>query len=305
MTREATPEPRTLGAVVDRVEWCLRAAPLAYGHGADNPRDEAAWLVLAALGLSPVDPGIDPARPVSAGEWAAVERLLRRRIERRRPLAYLTGRAWFADLEFEVDPRALVPRSPLAEPIAERFRPWLAERPVARILDIGTGCGCIAVACARAFPEARVDATDIEPAALELARRNIERHRLAERIETYRADVYDGLPPGRRYDLIVSNPPYVDADAMAALPAEYRCEPASALAAGADGLAVVERILAGARERLTADGLLVVEVGRGAAALERRFPRTAFVWLSFGTVDVDVFVLPATELPIPRDPRES
>ncbi len=305
MTREAIPEPGTLGAVVDRVEQRLRAAPLAYGHGADNPRDEAAWLVLAALGLSPVDPEVDPARPVSPGERAAVERLLRRRIEQRRPLAYLTGRAWFAGLEFAVDPRALVPRSPLAEPIAERFRPWLAERPIERILDIGTGCGCIAVACALAFPEARVDATDVDTAALELARRNIARHRLADRIALHLADVYDGLPPGRRYDLIVSNPPYVDAAAMAALPAEYRCEPASALAAGADGLAVIERILAGARERLTADGLLVVEVGRGAAALERRFPRTAFVWLSFEAADVDVFVLPATELPAMRDPRDS
>lgn len=296
MTPEPSHEPRTLGEVVDRVERLLRAAPLAYGHGADNARDEAAWLVLAALGLAPVEDA-DPARPVTASEWSAVAELLAGRIEQRRPLAYLTGRAWFAGLEFEVDPRVLVPRSALAEPIADRFRPWLAERPISRILEIGTGSGCIAVACARAFPEARIDATDIEPAALALAQRNVARHGVDDRVALYRADVYAGLPPGRRYDLIVSNPPYVDAAAMAALPAEYRCEPASALAAGPDGLDVVVPILAGARDRLRADGLLVVEVGHVADMLERRFPRTPFVWLSFDSADVDVFVLPAADLP--------
>lgn len=296
MNCETGDRPHTLIDLVDRVEQELRSAALTYGHGTDNPRDEAAWLALAALGLSPVaDP--DPARPVSAGEWVATRRLLTRRIEERCPLALLTGRAWFAGLEFEVDASVLVPRSPLAEPIAERFRPWLPERPLARLLDIGTGSGCIAVACALAFPEAGVDATDIDPDALVLARRNVDRHGLGERIALHAADVYDGLPAGRCYDLIVSNPPYVDASGMQALPPEYRHEPAHALAAGSDGLEVVDRILAGARERLAPDGLLVVEVGSGGAALERRYPRTPFVWLSFESASVDVFALGAADLP--------
>lgn len=298
MNSGAGDRPRTLLELVERVEQDLQSAALAYGHGTDNPRDEAAWLALAALGLSPVsDP--DPARPVSAEEWATVRELLTRRLEQRRPLAQLTGRAWFAGLEFEVDASVLVPRSPLAEPIAERFRPWLPDRPVARLLDLGTGSGCIAVACALAFPEAEVDATDIDPDALAIARRNVDRHGLGERVELHVADVYKGLPAGRCYDLIVSNPPYVDAAGMEALPAEYRHEPAHALAAGSDGLEIVERILAGARERLSPDGLLVVEVGRGGAALERSHPRTPFVWLAFESASVDVFALPAADLPQP------
>ncbi|MDX1609472.1 MAG: 50S ribosomal protein L3 N(5)-glutamine methyltransferase [Halofilum sp. (in: g-proteobacteria)] len=296
MSPETDPVPGDLRQLVDRVEQRLHAAALAHGHGAAHARDEAAWLVLEALGRSPVE-AVDPARPVTPVERAAVGRLLARRIEERRPLAYLTGRAWFAGLEFEVDERVLVPRSPLAEPIAERFRPWLPERPLGRILEIGTGSGCIAVACALAFPEARIDATDIDAGALELASRNVERHGVGGRVELFRADVYRGLPAHRRYDLIVSNPPYVDAAAMAALPAEYRHEPPTALAAGTDGLDVVERIVDGARARLTPDGLLVVEVGRGGPALERRYPRTPFTWLELAADEVDVFVLPAADLP--------
>lgn len=299
MNSEAGDRPQTLIELVERVEQELRSAGLAYGHGTDNPRDEAAWLALAALGLSPIA-GPDPARPVTAGEWAATRRLLTRRIEERRPLAQLTGRAWFAGLEFEVDASVLVPRSPLAGPIADRFRPWLPDQPIERLLDIGTGSGCIAVACALAFPEAAVDATDIDPDALALARRNVGRHGLGGRIELHAADVYDGLPAGRCYDLIVSNPPYVDATGMETLPPEYRHEPAHALAAGSDGLEVVDRILAGAREQLAPDGLLVVEVGHGGATLEQRYPRTPFVWLTFESAAVDVFVLSAADLPHPE-----
>lgn len=298
MNSRTDEKARTLGELVDQVEHELRSASLTYGHGTDNARDEAAWLVLAALGRSPVA-AVDPARPVSTAERAAVRRLLTRRVEERRPLAHLTGRAWFAGLEFEVDASVLVPRSPLAGPIAERFRPWLPERPLERILEIGTGSGCIAVACALAFPEAAIDATDIDPAALALARRNAERHGVGDRIGLHRADVYDGLPAGRRFDLIVSNPPYVDATGMQTLPAEYRHEPVHALAAGVDGLDVVNRIITGARERLASEGLLVVEVGRGGAALERRWPRMPFCWLTLESVSADVFALWATDLPDP------
>lgn len=287
--------PVPLVRLVDHVETELTSAGVAFGHGTDNARDEAAWLVLEALGRSPVEPVADITAPVDAVGVAAVGDLLRRRLESRRPLAYLTGRAWFAGLEFRVDERALIPRSPLAEPIAERFAPWLPDRPIGDILDIGTGSGCIAIACALAFPEAMVDASDVSDDALSLARDNVELHDLGRRVRLHRADVYAGLPP-RRYDLIVSNPPYVDAPRMDELPAEYRHEPATGLAAGSDGLDIVARILAGARQRLVDDGLLVVEVGASAAALERHHPHIPFTWLELEAGGEGVFALTAADL---------
>lgn len=288
------PPPRT-GSLRELVEWAearLAAAPLAYGHGTDNPRDEAVWLVASAVGLSAVDPELDPEQPVAAAAAERAAELIKRRIAEQKPAAYLTGQAWFARLEFFVDERVLVPRSPLAEPIADRFAPWIGERSVGHILDIGTGSGCIAIACAYAFPEARVHATDSDPAALEVAAENVRRHGLEERVELFAADVFDGLPPAR-YDLIVSNPPYVDHAGMAELPAEYCREPAHALAAGSDGLDIVDRILAGAGARLTADGVLVVEVGRAGAALESREPDRGWFWLDFAHGGEGVFLLTA------------
>ncbi len=290
-----SPCARSLRELVEWGEARLAAAPLAYGHGTDNPRDEAVWLVASALGLSPVDPDLDPEQPVSAAAAERAAQLVARRIAEQQPAAYLTGQAWFAGLEFRVDERALVPRSPLAEPIANRFPPWIGERPVGRILDLGTGCGCIAIACAYAFPEARVDASDTDADALALAAENVQLHGLEARVDLHRADVFDGLPPAR-YDLIVSNPPYVEADAMARLPAEYRREPAHALAAGAEGLDVVERILAQARSWLTEDGVLVVEVGRAGAELERREPWRQWLWLDFAHGGDGVFLLTADQL---------
>ena len=289
------PDTTTLLELVEWAEARLSAAALAYGHGTDNPRDEAAWLVLAGAGHAPDDPAIDPATPVEPGAVAAVHRLVERRVRERRPSAYLTGRAWFAGLAFRVDERVLVPRSPLAEPIGERFAPWIGARPIERILEIGTGCGCIAAACARAFPEARVDATDVDPGALELAASNLRELGLADRVRVHRSDLFAGLPP-RRYDLIVSNPPYVDAAAMQTLPTEYRHEPASALAAGADGLDVVEPLLEQARDWLAPGGLLVVETGRAGAALAARHPELPFVWLEFARGGDGVFVLEARDL---------
>lgn len=286
---------RSLRALVEWAEERLAAAPLTYGHGTDNPRDEAVWLVASAIGLSPVDPDLDPELPVSAEAAQRAAQLVERRIAEQTPTAYLTGQAWFAGLEFRVDERALVPRSPLAEPIAQRFAPWVGDRPVARILDLGTGCGCIAVACAYAFPEARVHASDTDADALALAAENVRSHGLEQRVELFQADIFEGLPDDR-YDLIVSNPPYVDAPAMAALPPEYRQEPAHALAAGAEGLAVVDRILAQARARLAFDGVLVVEVGRAGATLERRHPALEFVWLDFAHGGDGVFLLSADAL---------
>ena len=270
----------TLGRMVDWAQEALAAAPLAYGHGTDNPRDEAAWLVLAGAGHSPDDPSIDAATPVDADAVRAVTELLERRLRERRPTAYLTGRAWFAGLPFRVDERVLVPRSPLAEPIMNRFAPWIGDRPLERILEIGTGSGCIAAACAHAFPEAHVDATDVDAASLELAAENLAELGLDDRIHLHRADVFEGLPPAR-YGLIISNPPYVDAAGMAALPDEYRHEPAAALAAGTDGLDIVARIVTDAAAWLDDDGFLVVETGRARNALKRRFPRLAPTWLTF------------------------
>lgn len=282
--------PATLLELVDRAERRLATAPLVYGHGTDNPRDEAAWLVLAGAGYAPDAPDIDPATTVDAAAVDAIDALVRRRIDERRPTAYLTGCAWFAGLAFRVNEHVLVPRSPLAEPIAARFSPWIGARPLQRILEIGTGCGCIAAACARAFPEARVDATDIDDEALALAAENLADLGLDHRVALHRADLFDGLPRAR-YDLIVSNPPYVDQPAMAALPAEYRHEPDMALAAGADGLDVVGPLLMAAGDWLAEDGLLVVETGRAGAALAARWPRLPLIWLDFDHGGDGVFAI--------------
>ena len=285
----------TLLELVEEVETALVGADLAFGHGTDNARDEAAWLVLEALGRSPVEPVADVHREVAPAEVAAVRALLAERMTTRRPLAYITGRAWFAGLELRVDERSLVPRSPMAEMILGRFAPWLRAPQVRYILDIGTGGGCIAVACACAFPEAEVDAADVDPAALELARENIARHGLSQRVHLRRADVFTGLPP-RRYDLIVANPPYVDGERMAQLPAEYRHEPAAALAGGSDGRAIIDRILAEAGSHLSAAGLLVVETGGAGAAVEAGWPHLPFVWPELDSGDAGIFVLDAAAL---------
>lgn len=296
MIRPPATSPVPLRELVDRVEAALREADLSYGHGTDNARDEAAWLVLEALGRSPVDPVEDVDEPVDPVELAAVDELVVARIRTRQPLAYLTGRAWFAGLEFRVDRRALVPRSPLAGLIGERFSPWLRDGPVRRVLDIGTGGGCIAIACAHVFPEAHVDAADLDPEALGLARENIAMHGLQDRVHPCRADVFAGLP-SERYDLIVANPPYVDRERMDALPEEYRHEPRHALAAGDSGLDIIDRILAGAGERLRPSGLLVVETGETAAAVEARWPSLPLVWPELADHEVGVFVIDADDLP--------
>ncbi len=287
--------PATLLELVDWAERRLAMAPLAYGHGTDNPRDEAAWLVLAGAGHAPDDPAVDPAARVGADAVKAIEELVRRRIDERRPTAYLTGRAWFAGLPFRVNEHVLVPRSPLAEPIAARFAPWIGARALDRILEIGTGCGCIAAACARAFPEARVDATDIDDQALALAATNLGDLGLEGRVSLHRADLFDGLPRVR-YDLIVSNPPYVDRAAMEALPAEYRHEPGAALGAGEDGLDVIRPLLRAAADWLAEDGLLVIETGRAGAALTARWPLLPMIWLEFEYGGDGVFAIEADAL---------
>lgn len=272
----------------------LEDAGLVFGHGTENALDEAAWLVIHALGFSPAEPLPEPSAPVQAAEIVRVEDLLQQRIQTRKPLAYLVGRAWFAGLEFYVDERVIVPRSPIAELITREFSPWLTAPPH-RILDLCTGSGCIAIACACQFDRAHVDATDVSADALDVAGINRRKHRLEDRVTLIQADVFEGLPQCD-YDIIVSNPPYVDAEAMAELPAEYRTEPELALAAGEDGLTVVRRILAGAPEYLSPEGVLVCEVGDSEEALAAAFPEVPFVWLEFEFGGHGVFLLSAEDL---------
>ena len=258
----------TLGELIARVESRFSATPLFYGHGTDNAHDEAAWLVLRGLGL-PFD--ADLSAPAADAE--RVERLAERRVRERIPVAYLLKEAWLAGERFYIDERVIVPRSHIAE-----LLPSLKRRSITRVLDLCTGCGCLAVLAAKAFPAAQVDAVDLAPPALAVARKNVAQHRLGRRIHLRRADLFSGLQDSR-YDLIVTNPPYVSADAMAKLPPEYRHEPRLALAGGSDGLDLVARILHGAAEHLQPDGLLVCEIGDGKASVERRFRGLKLDWL--------------------------
>ncbi len=226
---------------------------------------------------------------------ARIDALLERRITLRVPLAYLTHRAFFAGLELYVDERVLVPRSPIAELVLQRFSPWVDARRVRRILDVGTGCGAIALACAEAFPRAQVDAVDVSAAALQVARRNQRRLGLAKRVRVLRSDYFAAVE-GCRYDIIVSNPPYVGRAEMRALPREYRHEPRLGLASGADGLDAVRAIFAAARRHLNPAGILVVEVGNTERTLLKAFPKMPFVWPEIAMGGGGVFLLRAEDL---------
>ena len=278
-----------------RAQRRLQRARLHYGHGTDNARDDAAALVWHALQL-PLDPSAAQlARAATAKQLATLDALLQRRIRERVPAVYLTGRCWFAGLEMHVDERVLIPRSPLAELIEQRFAPWIDARRVRHVLDLGTGSGCIAIACAKFLPRARVDALDISAAALEVAAINIRRHRLKGRVRTVLSDHFRALGP-ESYDIIVSNPPYVGRREMQGLPAEYRHEPQGALAAGADGLDSVRVLLAEGARRLRPGGILVVEVGNTERTVQRSFPRLPFTWLEFERGGGGVFVLTREQL---------
>jgi ribosomal protein L3 glutamine methyltransferase len=285
-----------------RATRVLQRARLHYGHGTDNARDDAAALVWHALRL--------PARPSAArlrrgatpAQLSRLRALLGQRTVSRVPVVYLTKRCWFAGLEMYVDERVLIPRSPLAELIERGFAPWIDPGRVRRVADLGTGSGCIAIACARALPRARVDALDISADALAVARRNIRRHRLSRRVRALESDHFSAL--GRdAYDIIVSNPPYVGRAELASLPPEYGHEPALALAAGRDGLGSVRVILRDAARFLRPGGILVVEVGNSEALVRRKFRRLPFTWLEFTRGGGGVFLLTREQLVAARRAR--
>ena len=284
----------TVRALIERGARRLRRAGVFFGHGTDNAWDDSAVLVLHALGLPHAGRAIY-ARRVGVRGAERVNALITRRIVERIPAVYLTGETWFAGLPFKVDRRVLIPRSPIAELIERRFAPWIEPSRVRRILDVGTGSGCIAIACAKALPRARVDAVDISPEALEVAASNVRRHRVGQRVRLVRSDHFSALV-GERYDIIVANPPYVGRREMSGLPPEYRHEPPLALAAGRDGLDSVRVILRESRVHLRPHGLLIVEVGNTEAAVRRAFERLPFLWLEFERGGGGVFLLTAEQL---------
>jgi len=271
-------------------------ADLFFGHGSDNAWDEAAYLILHTLHLPPdqLEPYLDARLPHD--ERAAVLKILARRIEERLPAAYLTQEAWLGDYRFYVDERVIVPRSHIAELLREQLSPWVDDPwAVAKVLDLCTGSGCLAILAALAFPEAKVDAVDLSPDALAVARRNVDDYALAGRLELIESDAFTALA-GRRYDVIISNPPYVNAEAMASLPSEYRREPELALASGSDGLDFTRIILGEAAANLNPGGVLVVEIGNNRDDLERAFPEMSFVWLDTEAGDRFVFMLRREDL---------
>ena len=295
MPRLSHTAAKTVGAAIERCARALRAARVHFGHGTTNARDEAAELVFFVAGLAHELGASAYPRVLRPRQAARIDELLHRRIAERIPLPYLTHRAFFAGLELYVDERVLVPRSPIAELVMGRFEPWIRARRVRRVLDIGTGSGAIALACAKAFPRARVDAADISAAALQVCRRNVRRLALGARVTPLRSDYFSAVA-GRRYDIIVSNPPYVGRAEMRALPLEYRHEPRLGLASGLDGLDSVRAIFAEARSHLEDDGILVVEVGNTETALLRAFPRVPFMWPRIAMGGEGVFLLNARDL---------
>lgn len=269
---------------------------LFFGHGSSSAYDEAAYLILHTLKLplDKLDPFLD-ARLLPE-EIAAVLAIIDRRTSERLPAAYLTNEAWLTDYRFYVDQRVIVPRSYIAELIPEHFQPWIGDAwNVHNVLELCTGSGCLAIMLADAFPNAHVDAVDLSIDALDVAKRNVEDYQLEKRIHLIQSDLYNKVP-AKKYDLIVSNPPYVNITAMSSLPAEYRHEPHMALAGGKDGMDLVRRIVKEAKHRLTAKGLLIVEIGNEFAHAETAFHDLGLTWLSTSAGDASVFLLTADQL---------
>ncbi|MCL5260851.1 MAG: 50S ribosomal protein L3 N(5)-glutamine methyltransferase [Gammaproteobacteria bacterium] len=295
ITKEITEE---LHSIRDFMRWAMTQfyqAEVHFGHGTDNAWDEAAILLAHTLHLPPtVNQEVLDAHLTKEEKYKIIE-LIERRIYERIPAAYLTHEAWFTELPFYVDNRVLIPRSSLGELILKQFEPWVRPASVKRILDLGTGSGCIAIACALAFPEATVDATDISQDALDVAKLNVEKHKVSDQVKLIKSDVFASLSD-KIYDIIISNPPYVASAEIDGLPAEYAHEPKMALAAGKEGLDIVTRILRTAKNHLSNDGILIVEVGNSENAVIERFPHLPFTWIEFEKGEGGVFLITKEQL---------
>ena len=289
---------RDFQSIIDFLRFGLsraNAASLHYGHGTDNAWDDMLALVLGSLSLpTDVDPLLLHAHLTKDEKTMLCERLQQRIVDRV-PVPYLTHEAWFCGLMFYVDERVLIPRSPIAELICHQFSPWIEAYNVERVLDLCTGGGCIAIACCSAFPEARVHAVDISPEALAVAEINLQRHGVQDQLTLFQSDCFDAIPE-IKYDIIVSNPPYVDSDEMQTLPNEYRHEPVLALETGNNGLAITEKILRQAHHYLTDEGILVIEVGNSEQALIDAYPDVPFTWLDFEHGGQGIFLLTAQQI---------
>jgi ribosomal protein L3 glutamine methyltransferase len=291
----STTQTSTVAAMLEYGQTLFESQGIYFGHGTVNAWDEAVCLLSFALDLPP-NPGRSVLTQVlSLDEQTKIKALFERRISERIPAPYLTGQAWFCGLPFIVDQRVIVPRSPIGALIGDRFQPWCSTQPK-HILDLCTGGGCIGIACAYAFQNAQVVLTDISTDAIAVATMNIAGHDVGDRVRALVSDLFAGLDPDQRFDLIVSNPPYVDLDDLASMPEEYQHEPALALASGNDGLDFTRRLLREAERHLSRDGVLVVEVGNSSLALGHAFPRVPFMWIDFDEGDGGVFVLTREEL---------
>jgi ribosomal protein L3 glutamine methyltransferase len=303
---ESAALPNTPRQLITAAAKRFRSARLAYGHGTLNADDEAAWLMMHALGCPFEALGQKLDQPLPAKIAQRAQRLFERRISERIPAAYLTHEAWLGEYRFYVDERVIVPRSYIAELLQSRLQPWLKPRQSPKsILDLCTGSGCLAIVAAHTFPRADVDGVDISAPALAVARRNVRDHQLTQQLHLIRSDLFTGLS-GKRYDLILSNPPYVRAPVMRTLPEEYRKEPALALHGGDDGLDLVRRILAEAATHLTPQGWLVLEVGHNRARVERAFPGIPMIWAETSGGDDCVLLLQRAALAeIPPAPAQT
>lgn len=289
---------QSLVTITDFIRWgasLFKQSALFYGHGNTTAIDEAAYLVLHTLNLEPDTHSVYFSSHLTANEKKAVIDILYRRAKEKIPAAYLTNESWFAGLSFYVDERVLVPRSPIAELIQNHYEPWVDVDKVAHILDLCTGSACIAIANSYYFPDAEIDAVDISEDALDVALHNIEKHNLVDRVNIIQSDLFSNLK-GKQYDIIVSNPPYVDAQDMANLPVEYLSEPEIGLVAGDDGLELVIPMLERAAEHLSPGGILIVEVGNSWYALQERYPDLPFYWFEFEQGGDGIFLLTKEQL---------
>ena len=290
-------QTKTVGEMLEYGQKLFEQSDIYFGHGTDNAWDEAVYLLSSVLNLPPDADRSLLDNSVSADDEEKITALYQRRIDERVPAPYITKQAWFCTLPFYVDERVIVPRSPIAELIYNQFQPWCTESPK-KILDLCTGSGCIGIACAYAFERAQVVLSDISPEALEVTAINIQQHDLESRVTAIESDLFSSFESSANnsFDLIVSNPPYVDADDLAQMPDEYSHEPDLALASGDDGLDFTRRLLREAANYLTEQGVLIVEVGNSSVALEKAFPQVPFTWLEFSEGDGGVFVLTRTQL---------